>query len=91
MGAAKTNERDEHDEWADEVVRKIVDAERMGGGFRLHFETAAREVAVIRRERDQLLVVCARMGKEADWCPICEHHPSRGHHKSCLAAKELTS
>jgi hypothetical protein len=37
--------KDEIDEWADEIVRKIVEAERLGGGFRLYHEQAAREIA----------------------------------------------
>lgn len=37
--------KDEIDEWAWEIVKKIVEAERMGGGFRLYHEQAAREIA----------------------------------------------
>lgn len=42
--------RDEIDKWADEIVRKIIQAERLGGGFRLYHEAAAREIAA--RVRD---------------------------------------
>lgn len=37
--------KDEIDKWAEEIVRKIVEAERLGGGFRLYHEQAAREIA----------------------------------------------
>ena len=37
--------KDDIDKWADEVVRKIIEAERLGGGFRLYHEAAAREIA----------------------------------------------
>jgi hypothetical protein len=79
----------EADAWASEVVRKIADAERMGGGFRLYFETAVREIAMIRRERDQLRSACARVCQETDWCPACERHPSHGHREICPLVKEL--
>jgi len=36
---------DDIDKWASEIVGKIVDAERRGGGFRLYHEQAAREIA----------------------------------------------
>jgi len=84
MGAAEIDA----DAWASGVVRKIAEAERMGGGFRLYFETAAREIAAIRRERDQLRVACVRACRETDWCPACEQHPSRGHRETCPLAKE---
>ena len=74
--------------WAAEVVRKIAEAERMGGDFRIYFETATREITVIRRERDQFRAACARTCQETDWCPICEHHPSRGHRETCPLAQE---
>jgi len=37
--------KDEIDDWAWEIVKKIVEAERFGGGFRLYHEQAAREIA----------------------------------------------
>ncbi len=37
--------KDAIDEWAWEIVKKIVEAERLGGGFRLYHEQAAREIA----------------------------------------------
>ena len=37
--------KDEIAKWAEEVVKKIVEAERLGGGFRLYHEQAAREIA----------------------------------------------
>lgn len=37
--------KDEIDTWAEAIVRKIVEAERLGGGFRLYHEQAAREIA----------------------------------------------
>jgi hypothetical protein len=42
--------KDEIDDWAWEIVKKIVEAERLGGGFRLYHEQAAREIAA--RVRD---------------------------------------
>lgn len=84
-------ESDKSVAWAAEVVRKIVEAERMGGGFRLYFETAGREIAAICRERDQLLAACVRTCQETDWCPVCEHHPSRGHREDCPVTKERTA
>lgn len=87
----KATEKDDHDEWAEEVVRKIAEAERMGGGFRLHFEAAADQIASVRRDRNQLIAACLRLARETDWCPFCEHHPSSGHHESCVVAKDRTS
>jgi len=39
------------------IVRKVADAERMGGGFRLYFESAEAELLVIvdRMTIDQIL------------------------------------
>lgn len=82
---------DEADTRAAEIVRKIAEAERMGGGFRLYFETVAREIASIYHERDQLRAACVRTCEETDWCPVCEHHPSRGHRESCPLAKDHAS
>ncbi len=76
-------------EWASEIVRKIAEAERMGGGFRIYFETAAREIATIRRERDQLRAACVLTCEDTDWCPVCEQNPSSsGHVETCPLAKD---
>jgi hypothetical protein len=71
-----------------DIVRKIVEAERMGGGFRLYLETAAKEISSIYRERDQLLAACARVCEDTDWCPVCEQNPSHSHRASCPLVKE---
>lgn len=43
---------DEYETWARELVRKIVEAERMGGGFRLYHETAVKEIVEKLRSVD---------------------------------------
>jgi hypothetical protein len=44
--------KDEIDDWAWEIVKKIVEAERLGGGFRLYHEQAAREIAARVRDAE---------------------------------------
>lgn len=36
-------------------------------------------VALIRK----LDEACRRVAGESDWCPVCEQHPSTGHHRDC--------
>jgi hypothetical protein len=36
--------------------------------------------AQVAKMRDALERTC----EDTDWCPLCEHHPSHGHHDTCL-------
>lgn len=45
--------KDDIDKWAEEIVRKIAETERLGGGFRLYHESAAREIADRVREAEK--------------------------------------
>jgi hypothetical protein len=43
-----------------------------------------KEVALTRAKISALTAACERVCKETDCCPICDHHPSRGHRRGCL-------
>lgn len=46
------------------------------------------EIEVMRPKYDAFRAACLRVCREADWCPICEHNPSSGHHPSCALVRE---
>lgn len=45
-----TDDDDDDEIWARELVRKVIEAERLGGGFRLYHETAVKEILVRLKE-----------------------------------------
>jgi hypothetical protein len=41
------------------------------------------ELGALRKRTADLEAACRRVCAETDWCPVCSHHPSSGHHRGC--------
>ncbi len=89
--------KDAIDTWADEIVRKIVEAERLSGGFRLYHEHAAREIAErVRQETkearealDDLRQTLTRMAARAEEIHLGESPSLMPYRSRMIHAQDL--
>lgn len=51
----------DHRAEAREIVQKIIEAERMGGGFRNYHDNAVNQIEALLVERHQLAARCAEL------------------------------